>query len=133
MKDYRFFFCLTFIIFFFNCNYKLQNEGLTHVSPKEFKSLIDNKQVQLIDVRKPAEYAQGHIRNAANIDYFSEDFIDSIGNLNIKKPVFIYCRSGKRSEKSIKFFKEVGFVEIYNLQGGLLNWESNNFILHNNN
>jgi rhodanese-related sulfurtransferase len=91
----------------------------------EYKEAIANNDVQLVDVRTAKEYLAGHINQAINIDYFeNETFADSFGKLDMSKPVYIYCRSGKRSKKSSEKLIEMGFEEIYDLEGGYLAWKS---------
>lgn len=92
------------------------------VSVAEFKEGLSNNEVQLIDVRTPKEYEQDHIENAILIDYFSEDFKTKIQELDKDKPVYLYCKSGKRSEKSSKILADLGFTEIVNLKGGFMAW-----------
>lgn len=103
------------------------------LKPKTFKTkVINHVSVQLVDIRTPEEFYSGHIENAININYFSEQFKDSISLLQTKIPVYIYCRSGKRSSKSVKVFKAVGFDSIYQLNGGLLNWKKSGFKIISN-
>lgn len=92
------------------------------VSVAEFKEGLSNNEVQLIDVRTPKEYEQDHIENAMLIDYFSEDFKIKIQELDKDKPVYLYCKSGNRSEKSSKILADLGFTEIVNLKGGFMAW-----------
>ena len=49
--------------------------------------------------------------------------------LNPKEPLIIYCKSGRRSKKSRAVFKELGFLTVYDLEGGVLNWKSEGFHL----
>lgn len=109
----------------FNCQSSTNNQ-VTQLSPKEFQSFI-NKDIQLIDVRTPKEFNADHINYAENINFLSEDFSKSIDKLDKEKPVFIYCRSGKRSGKSTADFQKVGFNKIYELEGGILKWKSEGF------
>ena len=53
---------------------------------------------------------------------FSLNF--SIRKLDKNEPIYLYCRSGKRSAKAAQILKEMGFKEIYDMEGGFLNWES---------
>jgi len=92
------------------------------VSVAEFKEGLSNNEVQLIDVRTPKEYEQDHIENAILIDYFSDDFKIKIQELDKDKPVYLYCKSGNRSEKSSKILADLGFTEIVNLKGGFMAW-----------
>lgn len=108
----------------FNC--QSSNENITQLSPKEFQSFL-NEEIQLVDVRTPKEFNTDHINYAENINFLSEDFSNSIDKLDKEKPVFIYCRSGKRSGKSVSDFQKVGFTKIYELEGGILKWKSEGF------
>ncbi len=114
--------CLSLILALWNCGSRSDTDSIK-LEPKVFQTEIA-EEVQLVDVRTPKEFAQGHIENALNINYFSENFKDSLSVLNKDKPVYIYCRSGKRSAKSVSKFKEAGFDTIYELEGGMLNWIS---------
>jgi len=75
---------------------------------------------QLIDVRTPKEFEQGHIKGAKLINFYSESFKEEIQELDKDKAVYLYCRSGKRSGKASKLFVELGFKEIYDLKGGYI-------------
>ena len=79
---------------------------------------------QLLDVRTPEEYNQGHIEGAMNINFYDEDFARQLEqNLNKDKPVMLYCRSGRRSAKAAGQLGAMGFKEIYDLKGGFLDWK----------
>lgn len=77
---------------------------------------------QLIDVRTPEEYSGGHIGNAVNINWYDEDFAVRAGKYDKSKPVFVYCKAGSRSAQAAGKLAELGFQEIYNLQGGIMKW-----------
>lgn len=77
---------------------------------------------QLIDVRTPEEYNGGYIDNAKNINWNSDDFVTNVGKLDKSKPVFVYCKSGRRSLEAANKLSELGFEKIYNLEGGILEW-----------
>lgn len=103
------------------------DENSLALKAEAFKAKIENEDVQLIDIRSPKEFSAGHIKKAVNINYFSKNFQDSIRLLKTTLPIFVYCRSGKRSSKSIALFKSVGFDSIYQLEGGLSQWKSHGF------
>lgn len=84
---------------------------------------VDNT-IQLIDVRTPKEYADGYIKNAKNIDFYDDNFIEQMSALDKDKPVYIYCKSGGRSGKASSKLKEAGFTKIYDLEGGITKWNS---------
>ena len=91
------------------------------IAKELFKDLIE-KRIQIIDVRTVKEFNDGHIKNATNIDFKSSNFIQTISELDKKKPYLIYCKSGNRSGKASKIMDSLGFYKIYDLKGGCINW-----------
>lgn len=114
------FLCLTLS----SCNQSASDDHVL-MPVKQFQMDVSHDFVQLIDVRTSKEFAEAHIENAINIDFKSDDFLDNIQKLNSDRPVYIYCFTGKRSKKSVSYFKKAGFATIYNLQGGFSKWKSN--------
>lgn len=98
------------------------NDAINVLSPDQFKSMIKGNKVQLIDVRTPKEFRSGYIKGAKNIDFFSGKFVTEFNRLNKDKPVYLYCRSGSRSRQTAKRLMNLGFKEIYDLKGGILNY-----------
>jgi rhodanese-related sulfurtransferase len=78
---------------------------------------------QLVDVRSSEEYAGGHLKGSVNIDYQASDFEAKVANVDRSKPVFLYCHSGRRSAAAAAKMEEMGFKVIYNLSGGISEWE----------
>ncbi len=93
------------------------------ISPSDLNTKLGD--IQLIDVRTPNEYASGHIKGSKNINFYDGNFIEEMSKLNKDREVYIYCRSGGRSGKAASKLKAVGFTKIYDLQGGMKNWNSN--------
>lgn len=85
---------------------------------EQFKVKMAEKDVQLVDVRTPQEFNQGHYPNAVNVDYLNNSFRTEIAKLDKTKPVAIYCKSGNRSGQAMEVMKQMGFVEIVELRGG---------------
>lgn len=79
---------------------------------------------QILDVRTPNEYADQHLDNAVNIDWNGDDFAGKVQKLDKSKPVFVYCMAGSRSKSAANKLHELGFTEIYNLEGGILKWNA---------
>lgn len=77
----------------------------------------------IIDVRTPEEYAAGHIENSRNIDYYAGDFVESINTLDKSVPYAIYCRSGNRSGQALSMMAQLGFIDVVDLNGGIVAWE----------
>ena len=105
-------------------NYAAQEKQVVElISPKDLNATLGD--IQLIDVRTPGEYAEGYIEGAININFFDSDFNAQMAKWNKDKELYIYCRSGKRSGKAAKRLSDQGFTKIYDLQGGILNWNRN--------
>ena len=112
------------LIFFFLIGCKGQlDSGIKDISVEEMQSLLKIDDVQLVDVRTPEEFKAGYIANAQNIDYYSPTIDEDILKLDKNKPVIVYCRSGKRSRDCSEKLLEAGFQKIYNLEGGIIQWE----------
>jgi rhodanese-related sulfurtransferase len=77
----------------------------------------------LLDVRTAEEYEDGHLAQARNVDYKRDDFRRQVGKLDKSKPYFVYCKAGVRSEKAADIMKELGFRQVYTLEGGIDEWE----------
>jgi rhodanese-related sulfurtransferase len=75
-------------------------------------------------VRTPDEFAEEHIENATNIDFYSETFRDMLNTLDKNKTYLIYCRSGARSGSTLDIMAELNFEEVYNMSGGMIEWNA---------
>jgi len=124
------FFAFTFFIFF-SCG--LNSDMLINqVNSDELLEFIDINNAVLIDVRTNDEYSSGYIENSLNIDYLSIDFNQNVEELDKNTPIVLYCRSGKRSSRSANILSKLGFKEVYNLHGGILDWiEEGNSVIFN--
>lgn len=95
------------------------------LNKEEYKKQISND-VQLVDVRTPEEYNDGYIKNAENVDIKSQDFIEKIEKYSKSNPVYVYCRSGVRSQKAAEIMIDRGFSKVIDLEGGYINWMNSN-------
>lgn len=84
--------------------------------------LAEGGKVQVLDVRTPGEFAAGSIQGAQNIDIYDQAFRQNLSALDKNKAVLVYCKSGGRSAEAAGIMKELGFTEVYNLEGGVLAW-----------
>jgi rhodanese-related sulfurtransferase len=105
-----------------------QTQIVEDIAPEEAYTLIqknkDNPNFVILDVRTPKEFANEHIENAINSDYYSETFKDDLNSLDKNKTYLIYCRSGGRSKMALDIVKELGFREAYNMLGGITQWKA---------
>ena len=95
----------------------------THLEPKEWNKLIKNKNTHIIDTRKPFEYKIGTFNKSVNpnVNNF-RDFPKYLNKLKKNKPVAMFCTGGIRCEKTSVYLKKKGFKNIYQLNGGVLNY-----------
>jgi rhodanese-related sulfurtransferase len=78
----------------------------------------------IIDVRTEQEFATGHIENAINLDYHSDNFQDELDSLDKDKPYLVYCGVGARSASALEMMEDLGFTEAYNMLGGIDQWRA---------
>ena len=95
----------------------------THLDPKDWNKLIKNKDTHIIDTRKPFEYKVGTFKRSVNpnVNNF-RDFPKYLNKLKKNKPVAMFCTGGIRCEKTSVYLKNKGFKNIYQLNGGILNY-----------
>jgi thioredoxin 1 len=107
------------------CQTPAQQQAIKVLSVENYEKQLQNTpNAQLVDVRTLAEYSQGHLTNASNIDVKQGTFKSLAAKLDKTKPVFVYCKSGVRSNTAAEILAELGFKEVYNMEGGILKWES---------
>lgn len=95
----------------------------TQVSPVEATLLINREDAIIIDVRDLGEFNQGHIPNARHIPLSEIPNREAeLGKLK-DKPLIFCCASGMRSAGAVSKLKKQGFEKIYNLRGGMLEWD----------
>ncbi len=72
----------------------------------------------LLDVRTPAEYEQGHLPGAVNIDWFAEDFNARLESIPKDAEVYVYCKKGGRSARASERLLSLGYTRVVDLTGG---------------
>ncbi|MCQ2203537.1 MAG: rhodanese-like domain-containing protein [Bacteroidales bacterium] len=106
-----FFAILLFVGLWSGCSVAQQPEvGYESVGVEEFKAIIAKDNVVVLDVRTEAEYAEGHVDGAINIDVLKENFRSlAIEALPKDKVIALYCRSGRRSKTAAKILVDEGY------------------------
>jgi phage shock protein E len=102
------------------------------LSVTEFSSKVAEAGVITLDVRTPGEYAEGHLEGAQLIDFQSGNFENEISSLDKNATYAVYCRSGNRSGQAVKVMHDAGFHNVYNLDGGVIDWANAGLPLVNN-
>ncbi len=106
--------------------------GVTNMNVSEFSQKITETGVVTLDVRTPGEFAEGHIEGAQLIDFQSGNFENEIASLDKDATYAVYCRSGNRSGQAVKVMHDAGFHNVYNLNGGVIDWANAGLPLVNN-
>ncbi len=92
------------------------------VDAEKFNNGIGKKNTVILDVRTLEEFMDGHIEGARNYDFYETDFEDRLNSLDKNAIYYIYCRSGNRSSQTVTLMKELGFMNVVELQGGIASW-----------
>ncbi len=91
---------------------------------EQFKELLKDTTIVLLDVRTPEEFGQGHIPGALNIDVKDSLFVQNVlDQVAEHAKVAVYCRSGRRSLTAADKLCAQGY-DVVNLEGGFLAWEA---------
>ena len=100
-----------------------QTNNFKIVDANEFAKYIQDKNVTVLDVRTPAEHAEGYIPGTDfNIDVLKDSYTKiATEKLPKDKPVALYCRSGNRSKKAAKILADKGY-EVLELGTGFRGW-----------
>lgn len=97
-----------------------------HVAPKEWNALISDPQVVVVDTRNTYEFELGSFKNSINPEtenfrdfpkYVAENLLDKKD-----KKIAMFCTGGIRCEKSTAYLMSLGFKDVYQLDGGILNY-----------
>ena len=100
-----------------------QTNNFKIVDANEFAKYIQDKNVNVLDVRTPAEHAEGYIPGTDfNIDVLEDSYTRiATEKLPKDKPVALYCRSGNRSKKAAKILADKGYI-VVELGTGFRGW-----------
>lgn len=101
----------------------LRRTGAKDVSAADATLMINRENALVVDVRSPAEFAAGHIPEAINIP--ADKLGERAGELEKHKgrPLIISCQSGMRSGSACGELKKLGYSQLFNLAGGLGEWQ----------
>jgi len=87
------------------------------------EKLNDDDKAFIVDVRTKEEYEESHIPNSTLMDIKDpKSFIEEIENLDKDLNYYVYCHSGVRSVQACQIMKTFGFNNLYNLLGGISEW-----------
>lgn len=98
-------------------------ESVTDVDAEEAAELLESDpDITVVDVRTPAEFADGHIEGAVNIDFSAPDFAEKLQELDRDGVYMMHCESGGRSGRALSQFEALDFNKVYHLETGMQSW-----------
>ncbi len=102
----------------------LAASGFSVISHADLLKRLQSRDILLLDVRTPAEFAAGHIANAINIPH--DELANRVGELlrNQNMEIAIYCRSGRRSIQALTLLQAQGFRRLSHVEGDFLGWQA---------
>lgn len=106
--------------------FDVTNKGV-HVDAAEFNRLIEDPETILVDMRNHYESEIGHFKNAVtpDVDTFRDslDIIEKdLADHKEDKKLVMYCTGGIRCEKASAYYKHKGFKNVYQLEGGIIEY-----------
>lgn len=107
-------------------SFDVTNKG-EHVNAAKFNELIEDPNTILVDMRNHYETEIGHFKNAwtPDVDTFRESLPiieDEIKQHKDEKKLVMYCTGGIRCEKASAYYKHKGFKDVYQLEGGIIEY-----------
>ncbi|WP_113639471.1 thioredoxin domain-containing protein [Nubsella zeaxanthinifaciens] len=109
------------------CSNAQTSHQASQIKATTLASTLKNEQnIQLLDVRTPAEFSNGHVAGAVNANINSKEFQTKITALDKSKPVYVYCLSGGRSSNAVKQLLASGFEKVVEMPGGIMEWRAAN-------
>jgi hydroxyacylglutathione hydrolase len=100
-------------------DFKGEKSRIEQVSVETVREKLSDE-VQFIDVRRPAEHANGHAPKTINLPL--DRLPKELGKLDPAKPTYVICQSGYRSSLGASILEKAGFREIYDVTGGTKAW-----------
>ncbi len=94
-----------------------------HVDASAAAALLARGNVVILDLRTPAEYHAGHLREARLIDFTAPDFAEQLARLDRNRSYLVHCATGRRSTRALETFQRLGFKHVIHLDGGLRAWK----------
>lgn len=106
------------------CSSDTTTQSIELVAPADAAQVIADAPEGLVvlDIRTPDEFNAARLADAIMVDFYADDFAAQLDTLDKDVPYVIYCNSGNRSSEAVKTMEDLGFVEVYEIDGGIANW-----------
>lgn len=86
--------------------------------------IASDASILVLDVRTPAEFGQGHIEGAINIDFRADDFAENLAKLDRSQLYLLHCKSGARSSGALEAMQDQGFESVVHMNDGFDAWKA---------
>nr|WP_321258069.1 rhodanese-like domain-containing protein [uncultured Pseudodesulfovibrio sp.] len=111
------------LLFYVNMRPSLP-DGYINLDAKAAQArLVQSSDVYILDVRTPAEFRDGHIANAVNMDFYENGFERKLKALDRDAQYLVYCRTGNRSSSTLKLMHRLDFTKVWHLKKGIVDWK----------
>ena len=87
-----------------------------NLNANDFKTAINQPDAIVIDVRTPEEISEGKIEGALELNFYDQDFLEELLELEKEKDYYLYCKGGGRSAKTARLMIQNGFEKVHNRQ-----------------
>jgi phage shock protein E len=99
-----------------------QAPGVRALRAAEAAPLLDDPDVVVLDIRTPPEVAQARLPGAVALDFYAPDFSQQLAQLDRSATYLMYCRSGNRSASARGLMTQLGFEDVVDVRGGIIEW-----------
>jgi rhodanese-related sulfurtransferase len=115
------------------CSSDTRTQSIELVSPADAAQVIadDPAGLVVLDIRTLEEFNEARLADAIMVDFYADDFADQLDTLDKDVPYVVYCRTGNRSSEAVKTMKDLGFAEVYEVDGGIVNWYDQGYPIEN--
>lgn len=104
---------------------ELTTPSYIDITPEEAHEMVSQGEVVVLDVRTPEEYNSGHISDALLIPL--SELESRLDELNPSDHILVYCKTSVRSAKAAGILVDNGFIHVYNMDGGITQWQARGF------
>lgn len=100
-----------------NCD--MEEKNLEVIKVKDWIDMSKQEDVVILDIRTPEEFNEFHLDKAINFDFYRDNHREELEKLDKNKIYLTHCRSGRRSASNLELMKELGFISVYDMNGGI--------------
>jgi rhodanese-related sulfurtransferase len=115
---------ISFVLFLLATAYQYlrpkEERKYTSLSVEDARERLKTGNVYIVDVRRQNEFKKGHLRKAKNIPL--DEFKDRLNKIPKKREVLVYCETGGRSIRAVRYLEVAGHENILHMHQGMRGW-----------